>query len=140
MLSNPKNGWCHFTLGDFHGSPSYITDVPIDILQAFVDYFTKGSGIAWFDEEGSEFSLVLTPYSCFIIEEKEEPVLHDFSEMNVNDLVSEAVNDIESDIDAWAYFSGFDETDKKANKKKILDMINYLKMRITKKIEREGKK
>lgn len=32
MISNPKNGWCNFKLGDFEGTPSYITDVPIDLL------------------------------------------------------------------------------------------------------------
>ena len=126
MLSNPKNGWCNFTLGDFRGSPSYITDVPIDILQACVDYYEKGSGIAWFDEEGSEFSFVLTPYSCFIIEEKETPILHDFSEMNVTDMIKEIVHDIESNIDSWMDFL----TSPDGNKQKILKMINYLKNKL----------
>ena len=33
--------------------------------------------MVWFDEEGSEFTLVMNPCSIFIIEEKEESVLHD---------------------------------------------------------------
>lgn len=85
MITNPRYGWCNFELGDFKGTPSYLTDVPVDLLIAFIDLHTKGCGVAWFDEEGTEFTLVLTPYSLFIIEEKEEPVLHDFSEMNIKD-------------------------------------------------------
>lgn len=98
MISNPKHGWCNFELGDFKGTPSYLTDVPVDLLNAFIDLHTKGSGVAWFDEEGTEFTLVLTPYSMFIIEEKEEPVLHDFSEMNIKDLEKELIEDIEKGL------------------------------------------
>ena len=81
MISNPKYGWCNFDLKVFHGTPSYLTDVPVDLLNAFIQYHTTGTGIAWFDEEGTEFTLVITPYSLFIIEEKNEPVLYDFSEI-----------------------------------------------------------
>lgn len=105
MISNPKYGWCNFKLRDFEGTPSYLTDVPVDLLNAFIDLHTKGSGIAWFDEEGSEFSLVLTPYSLFIIEERNEnPVLHDFSDMKIKNLEKELIEDIESDLNGWANF------------------------------------
>lgn len=89
MISNPKHGWCNFELRTFEGIPSYLTDVPVDLLEAFIDLHTKGTGIAWFDEEGTEFTLVLTPYSLFIIEEKDRPVLHDFSEMKIENLEKE---------------------------------------------------
>lgn len=51
MINNPKNGWCDFDLGYFHGTPSYLTNVPIDLLSAFKDYLYSGTGICWFDEE-----------------------------------------------------------------------------------------
>ena len=123
MLSNPKHGWCNFDAGDFHGTPSYITDVPVDILHAFVEYYKTGCGIAWFDEEGSEFSFVLNPYSCFIIEEKDEPVLHNLSELNINDMTKELIRDIESDIDTWSVFSATDSDCRK----ELTEMIQYLK-------------
>lgn len=40
--------------------------------------------MVWFDEEGSEFTLVMNPYSIFIIEEREEPVLHDIDRPQEN--------------------------------------------------------
>lgn len=105
MITNPKNGWCNFKLRTFEGTPSYLTDVPIDILTVFIDYHNKGCGVIWFDEEGTEFTLVITPYSLFIIEEKEKPILHDFSEMKIVDLEKELIKDIESDLCGWANFT-----------------------------------
>ena len=105
MISNPKHGWCNFKLGTFEGTPSYLTDVPIDILTAFIDYHNKGCGVIWFDEEGTEFTLVITPYSLFIIEEKEKPILHDFSEMKIVGLEKELIKDIESDLCGCANFT-----------------------------------
>lgn len=101
MISNPKAGWCDFKLRTFEGSPSYLTDVPVDLLTAFIDYHTKGYGMCWFDEEGTEFTLVITPYSLFIIEEKDEPILHDFSEMKIENLEKELIEDIEKDLNNW---------------------------------------
>lgn len=101
MISNPKAGWCDFKLRTFEGTPSYITDVPVDLLTAFIDYHAKGQGICWFDEEGTEFTLVITPYSLFIIEEKDKPVLHDFSEIKIENLEKELIEDIEKDLDNW---------------------------------------
>lgn len=73
MISNPKHGWCDFKIEDiFFGTPSYITNVPVDLLDAFVQYYEKGEGFTWLDEEGEGgFSLVLTPYTTYILEERE---------------------------------------------------------------------
>ena len=101
MISNPKNGWCNFKLGDFEGTPSYITDVPIDLLDAFIDYYTRGYGLAYFDEEGSEFTLLLTWYGVYIIEEKDNVKSHVFYDLNISDLAKEAIIDILSNLDGW---------------------------------------
>lgn len=103
MISNPKYGWCNFKLRTFEGTPSYLTDVPVDLLDAFIDYHEKGMGMVWFDEEGSEFTLVINPYSLFIIEERSEhPVLYDFSEIRIDNLEKELIDDIEKDLTGWS--------------------------------------
>lgn len=112
MISNPKHGWCDFKLGDFKGTPSYLTDVPVDSLNMLIDYHTKGHGMVWFDEEGTEFTLVLTPYSLFIIEEKDKPVLHDFSEMKIEKLEKELIEDIEKDLVGWSEFITDDDREE----------------------------
>lgn len=128
MISNPKHGWCNFKLEDFEGTPSYLTDVPGDLLNIFIDYHRKGYGMTWFDEEGTEFTLVLTPYSLFIIEEKDEPVLHDFSVINIDDLEKELVNDIENNLDEWANFTTGDTDDEiSVHKFEISRKLEFLK-------------
>lgn len=112
MISNPKYGWCDFDLKSFHGSPSYLTDAPVDLLNAFIQYHTTGTGMAWFDEEGTEFTLVITPYSLFVIEEKDKPVLHDFSEIKINNLEKELIEDIEEDLIGWSEFITNDDREE----------------------------
>lgn len=109
IISNPKHGWCNFDLGDFHGSPSYITDVPCDLLNCFISYKIKGVGTAWFDEEGTEFTLILNPSGVFIIEEKEIPVLHDYYDINIDVLIGELISDLKADVQGWAEFVPADE-------------------------------
>ena len=112
MISNPKYGWCDFDLKSFHGSPSYLTDVPVDLLNAFIQYHTTGTGMAWFDEEGTEFTLVITPYSLFVIEEKDKPVLHDFAEIKISNLEKELIEDIEKDLIGWSEFITTDDREE----------------------------
>lgn len=112
MISNPKHGWCDFKLGDFVGTPSYLTDIPLDLLDAFLDYHYKGRGTAWFDEEGTEFTLVINPYSLFIIAERGNSILYDLSELNVNDLENELIKDIENDIIGWSEFLVSDDREE----------------------------
>lgn len=129
MISNPKNGWCNFDLKSFHGTPSYLTNVPIDLLNAFIQYHATGVGIAWFDEEGAEFTLVITPYSLFIIEEKDKPILHDFSNIiEKAELEKELILDIEKDLVGWSNFIYSDDReDIIVNRDEIRNKIHLLK-------------
>lgn len=133
MISNAKYGWCNFKLGNFEGHPSYLTDVPVEILDAFIDYHIKKRGMVWFDEEGTEFTLVINPYSIYIIEEKEEPVLHDFPDISVVNLSKELIEDIEKDLNGWSEFitdEDWDEITKHRNEirqrlMKLKELIKY---------------
>ena len=128
MISNPKHGWCNFDLGTFHGTPSYTTNVPMDLLDAFIQYHITGTGIAWLDEEGTWFTFVITPYSRFIIEEKDKSVLHEFSG-RINNLEKELIEDIENDLTGWAEFitCGDDEETMIRAKNRMKDKIAVLK-------------
>ena len=134
MISNPKHGWCDFMLSDekdnlFVGTPSYVTNVPVDLLQAFLDYKTKGQGIAWFDEEGTEFTLVLNPDSMFVIAENEHTELIDFNKVKIDNLIKELIQDIESDLIEWSMFycGCYDEEEIKVNRELIRNLICQLK-------------
>ena len=114
MISNPRYGWCNFELGDFKGFPSYLTDVPIDLLDAFLDYHAKGYGVAVFDEEGSYFTLVMSAYNwgVYIIEEKDYPKLHNLCDFDVEDLEEELINDIERNLKGWSEFITDDDAEE----------------------------
>ena len=127
MISNPHCGWCDFKIENFEGTPSYIGDGPLDLINAFIDYHIKGSGVVWFDEEGSEFTLVINSYSVFIIAERdEEPKLYDFSLLKFDDLEKELISDIEYDLDGWAEFIT-DETKTTNHKEELIQALNKLK-------------
>lgn len=128
MISNPKHGWCNFDLGTFHGTPSYTTDVPMNLLDAFIQYHITGTGIAWLDEEGTWFTFVITPYSRFIIEEKDKSVLYEFSG-RIDNLEKELIEDIEKDLTGWAEFivCSDDEEAIIRAKDRIKDKITALK-------------
>ena len=127
MISNPKYGWCDFELGDFKGTPSYLTDVPMDLLDAFIDYYTRGYGAAFFDEEGSEFTLLLMWYSIYIIEEKDDVKLHVFYDLNVSDLAKEVIADIETNLDGWCNSFMLHPHLKKEIEKKIEELKSLIK-------------
>lgn len=128
MISNPEYGWCDFQLGSFEGHPSYLTDVPVDLLNAFIDYHLKGCGTAWFDEEGTEFTMVMNPNSLFLIEEKETSILHDFSNVKgIAALEKELIEDIEKDVDAWATNFSILPEETPIIKKEICQKLEELK-------------
>lgn len=129
MLSIPKAGWCELTIGKFKGTPSYLTDVPADLLTAFIDYYKRGISAAFFDEEGTEFNLLLSDYSVYIIHITYEgnPILHYFPNANIDNLAKELIADIKSNIDAWAYFSAScSRCLKWQSKDKLLTLIDEL--------------
>lgn len=127
MISNPKNGWCNFKLGDFEGTPSYITNAPIDLLDAFIDYYTRGYGLAYFDEEGSEFTLLLTWYGVYIIEEKNNVKLHVFYDLNISDLAKEVIADIETNLDSWCNDFMYYSFSKEVFNEKLEKLKNMIK-------------
>ena len=130
MISNPKHGWCSFNMGNFEGNPSYLTDVPLDLLDAFINYFKIGYGVVVFDEEGTSFTLVLEKYNSniFIIEEREERLLHIFDDLVVKNLVEELVDDVENDIDKWSDFITSDNVeDIQHHKEDLIQRLGTLK-------------
>ena len=134
MVSNPRNGWCCFKLETkektFKGTPSYLTNVPLDLLDAFINYYKHDYGVAVCDEEGSIFTLILERYynNIFIIEEKDSAVLYDFSDLDIITLTKELISDIEKDMLGWTEFI-VNELEEELQKQKedLLQRISVLK-------------
>lgn len=127
MISNPKHGWCTFELENFTGRASYLTNVPVETLEQFINYWENTYTLSiFFDEEGSTFTLVANPYSIYIIEEKDEPKLINIDK-HIENLTLELINDIEKDIDKWASEFVIDEAEVEENKNIITSLLNKLK-------------
>lgn len=108
MISNPSYGWCDFKLGTFEigifeATPSYLTNVPMDLLNCFIEYYRIGCSCTFFDCEGSEFILVLNNYNTYIIFEDEcaNSTLY-LSYKRIKDLAKELIEDIKSNIEKWS--------------------------------------
>lgn len=134
MVSSPKYGWCKFEVGEFKGNPSYLTDVPMDLARCFVNYLKDGCGCAYFDEEGNDFTFVISDVECYVISRGEdgEPKLTWIDRVPY-DLLKEYIKDMEDDFDAWATEFCHDsdyEGELKAYKKelrlKLLELKNEL--------------
>ena len=68
--------------------------------------------MAWFDGEGSEFALILTPYSIFVVEKKEDSVLYDLSDCKIAELEQELIKDVEKDLYGWSMFTENTDTEE----------------------------
>ena len=129
MIQNNRHGWGTFQLGNFTGRISYIEDVPVDLLQAFIDWREKGSGCAWIDEEGTEFTFVLTPYSMFVISERNNTELFNLSEFKFEEIEKELIDDIESDLDGWSEFLLNDDLEEiQSHRERICTKLSILKV------------
>lgn len=101
MLSKPCAGWTKVTIGDFEGRASYMTDVPMDCLIAFInalEYNIPASIL--FNEEGSEFTLVTSVDGTYVISEREESKLFVINK-RFSKLARELINDIEDNLEDW---------------------------------------
>ena len=119
MLSNPEYGWCNFELGEFKGSPSYLTDVPVDILEMCIDYKKKNASICYFDEEGSDFVLIFANGEVYIIATREDSMLYKFPETTPEALIEEIILDIERNLDLWDAEFTIEENPNEIEKHKL---------------------
>lgn len=125
ILSNPKHGWCTFQLGEFIGTPSYITDVPAIILDTIITYLNNHIGAAIFDEEGSEFTFIIEDFESFIIAEREKTQYFNIRE-NANDIINNIIQCIQTDIDNWAAFDAICSESKEEYEKAVNNHKNEL--------------
>lgn len=148
MLSSPRAGWTEVTVfGKTYGEASYIDDVPIMTLNAFINYFSSfsngyGAFSLSYDAESYSFGLVewngelyavnntgdTEPYLCIEkIKDPENP--HVGARPILMKLADELLEDISENIDAWTYWDELGiESLAEAKERRLLlwDKINVL--------------
>jgi len=119
MLATPHCGWSTIQIGDWSDRVSYISDVPNNILNAFIGTKTSYDPISVkFDAEGWEFIIVFDHFETHILDygyKNEEEYLADKEnklklftfEISRFDIIKELVSDMERDLDDWTMWYSF---------------------------------
>lgn len=129
MFSIPKHGWVNITIGDWSDRASYLTNPHLDILDAFITlYSTYNPGAVYCDAEGWEYIIVIHFNDVFVIEQKDDNVLHTF-DIRTRDLCEEVIKDIESHLYEWSLWDYCveDEKGRMENENTIKEKITKLR-------------
>ena len=142
MLRISGAGWAEIKIGEkVICEASYLTDVHIDFLKAFYDYFNKNfedigsarnSSSVYVDLEGSVMNFVFSDmmysaptdekvfvfYPTYVKEDNKMKVKWKVDAFNIDPyyLALELVKDIEEDIDNWAKWGSYALSGEKAEK------------------------
>lgn len=100
MLSKPQHGWTEITIGDFTGHGSYIQDLPVMFLEAFLRALHWGTETEiTINEEGSSFTVrSLHTTEIAVHREREESF---FFDTGVRELAQSLLFDLEHDRPEW---------------------------------------
>lgn len=130
MISSPVKGFCKLNIGFFNGYPDNTTNVPIELLNAFINYHKLGYGVALIDEREIGYSLILIEYDKDILLRyvgSSEGMIA-FKDLKIVDLEEQLIKDIEGNIDGWCYFiEPQSKRELENQKKKILTLLEKLK-------------
>lgn len=110
IFGAPKYGWCHFQLGTFTASLSYLTDVMYDTLAMCLDYLQTGGGTVQYDRESEgTFTLVLTRNGVAILDENLPEKVMSVS-IGPEEFCQQALDDYYKDSSAWINFANLECT------------------------------
>lgn len=131
MLSRPECGWTDIKLGCFEGRGSYLTDIPLELLNSFISSLIYNIPASiFFDEEGSEFILVSYYDKTYIILDRDKKTNLINIEIDFFDLIHEVIYDIESNIFEWVNWYSYKNSSKEELLERellIVSKINELK-------------
>lgn len=104
MITYTGHGWSELTIENVAITPSYITDVPYDILEAAIIYKRTQCAAIYFDGEGESITLVFTPYNVHGILEGDTTRGIQFDDLDPSDVLEELTKDIIDHRDDWVKF------------------------------------
>lgn len=131
ILACPHAGWSTLDFGRCYGNISYLQNGAKDLLKWILCYLDNHEAVVSFDEEGSEFLVILTPYVTYVITERHDTRFYRF-EIDAEKLYNKIIKDITDHLDEWA---GFDvmtdtkedfDTEKESNKKELNHLLTSI--------------
>ena len=138
FLMNAGSGWCTVRLGDFSSRASYLTDVPLDCLEAAEHYLVSGEPIRLhFDAEGWDFDVISTNIQTIVRHsiniDSVEPVTVVIDGVTPYDLARQIYEDISIDPDGWLKFlclNRYSNKEISGVRKHIHEALAFLKARL----------
>ena len=120
MFDKPRNGWTEILIGDFEGLGSYIQDIPVECMQAFINGLRNDTPVTLhFDEEGSAFTAVIDSENTKITADGAYGVEEYTYPLSVKALAAEVLQDMETYFIDWvewpeeyAYFEDDEQAEK----------------------------
>ena len=140
-LGRPDCGWSSLHLKDkngneFCGHLSYIDNVPEMLLHTFELFLENRWQIAVsFDEEGTEWTLIIDEYLIKILCERDTVSTHVLF-ISARELIAKILEDIHRDIDAWSEWDAYGDTaeeykqEAQENKATLLSMLESVKQKL----------
>ena len=114
MLSKPKHGWTEVTIFNRQlGNASYITDVPVDMLEEFIEWFIgeedhRSRIHISFDAEGYEFGLFIWNGDLYSIVQTDQAICTNLCQSKGQTTMEimcalgrELIADIRNNMDDW---------------------------------------
>lgn len=101
MLKFISMGWAHLQFNDKQYPVSYLTDVPIDILEALVLVVcdNKDAVVELNGESHGEYLLVMTDYPIYLIVKDENGPYVECMSYDIKKIAKSFIEDIENNID-----------------------------------------
>lgn len=143
MFRNINCGWVTVDLGSFSDRASYLTDIPVDMLESLIHSYEKGvPAVIKFDAEGWEYIMVIDDFCTYIIDEScrndneclngDGKKLLTTVEISKNVIVGEILMDIIHDLDDWVMWRGNLSLAGKVDRRKeifrLIEELNELRI------------
>lgn len=127
MITNLKHGWGKLEFAGFEGYFSYIRNSLPLFLQALQNTVIENEPQAVsFDEEGSEFILVLDEFTSYIISERDSTALYK-EEKNIIEIIKEVLEDMNKEtVMEWAMSFSVDEEDVNSLNNELMQRLETL--------------
>ena len=129
-LDKPWCGWSNLEIDDgktnFIGALSYIDDVVGIFLSKFNQFLNGENVILTFNEEGTEFSIIMKHYDkLMIISERDKDELHIFDIWS-DDIIRPICEEILKNYEDWIKFNIYDNEDSAEFKEEYLVNKKYI--------------
>jgi len=150
MLTKPKYGWSTLTICDHYlFSFSYISDMPYDLIDAFIEFFESNKFYVEFNGEENVAALAIFDNRLFFITEQSCPpetiqgieitneMLKLPASASLNELMYYLAQLLAKDVvlyaDDWAWWRAADTEEMVKEKEHLLDRLSDLKKYIERK-------